>query len=309
LTVDPRTTKVGWIGTGVMGISMCGHVLDAGYAVTVNNRTRERAKPLLEKGAAWADTPSEVAAASDVVCSIVGYPADVREIVLGESGALAGAAEGSVLVDLTTSEPSLAVEIFDRAAAKGVASVDAPVSGGDVGARNATLSIMVGGAEEAVERVRPLLEVMGKTIVRQGGPGAGQHTKMVNQTLIASGMIGVCEALLYAYKAGLDLETVLESVAPGAAGSWSLTNYAPRMLKGDFEPGFVVEHFVKDMGIALAEARRMDLSTPGLALAQQLYVALMAQGKGRKGTHSLILALASLSNVDWQGATTASRAP
>jgi len=254
------------------------------------------------------DTPAEVAAASDVVIAIVGYPADVREVMLGAQGALAGAREGSLLVDMTTSEPSLAVEIAEAATARGMAAVDAPVSGGDVGARNATLSIMVGGDEQAVDRVRPLFEVMGKTIVRQGGPGAGQHTKMVNQILIASGMIGVCEALLYAYKAGLDLETVLESVAPGAAGSWSLTNYAPRMLKGDFEPGFVVEHFVKDMGIALAEARRLNLSLPGLALAEQLYVALVAQGKGRKGTHSLILALAALSNVDWEarGETSAS---
>jgi 3-hydroxyisobutyrate dehydrogenase len=278
---------------------MCGHVLDAGYTVSVNNRTRASAEPLVEKGANWAHTPAEVAAASQVVIAIVGYPADVREVMLGEQGALAGAREGSVLVDMTTSEPSLAVEIAEAAAAKGVAAVDAPVSGGDVGARSAALSIMVGGDEEAVERVRPLFEAMGKTIVRQGGPGAGQHTKMVNQILIASGMIGVCEALLYAYKAGLDLETVLESVAPGAAGSWSLTNYAPRMLTNDFEPGFVVEHFVKDMGIALAEARRMNLSLPGLALAEQLYVALVAQGKGRKGTHSLILALGALSNVDW----------
>jgi 3-hydroxyisobutyrate dehydrogenase len=309
LTADPQTTRVGWIGTGVMGLSMCGHVVDTGYAVTVNSRTRERAEPLLAKGASWAETPAEVAAASDVVCSIVGYPDDVREIVLGEHGALAGAREGSVLVDLTTSEPSLAVEIYEQAATRGVASIDAPVSGGDVGARNAALSIMVGGDEDALERVRPLLEVMGKTIVRQGGPGAGQHTKMVNQTLIATCMIGVCEALLYAYQAGLDLETVLESVAPGAAGSWSLTNYAPRMLKSDFEPGFVVEHFVKDMGIALAEARRMNLSLPGLALAQQLYIALMAQGKGRQGTQSLILALATLSNVEWQGATTTPSAP
>ena len=309
MRVDPQTTRVGWIGTGVMGLSMCGHMLDAGYAVTVHNRTRSRAEPLLEKGATWADTPAGVAASSDIVCSIVGYPADVREVILGKEGALAAAAEGAVLVDLTTSDPSLAVEIAERAADKGVASIDAPVSGGDVGARNATLSIMVGGDEEAVERVRPLLEVMGKTIVRQGGPGAGQHTKMVNQTLIASGMIGVCEALLYAYKAGLDLETVLESVAPGAAGSWSLTNYAPRMLKGDFEPGFVVEHFVKDMGIALAEARRMNLSLPGLSLAQQLYVALEAQGMGRKGTHSLILALAGLSNVDWPTTSTTPSAP
>jgi 3-hydroxyisobutyrate dehydrogenase len=298
--VDTQTTRVGWIGTGVMGLSMCGHVLDAGYSVTVHNRTRARAEPLLERGAAWGDTPAAVAAASDVVCSIVGYPADVRAIVLGESGTLSDAAPGSVLVDLTTSEPSLAVEIYEAAAARDVASVDAPVSGGDVGARNATLSIMVGGDEAAVDRVRPLLEVMGKTIVRQGGPGAGQHTKLVNQILIASGMIGVCEALLYGYKAGLDLETVLESVAPGAAGSWSLSNYAPRMLAGDFEPGFVVEHFVKDMGIALAEARRLNLSLPGLALAEQLYVALTAQGKGRKGTQSLILALGALSSVDWE---------
>jgi 3-hydroxyisobutyrate dehydrogenase len=297
--VDPQATRVGWIGTGVMGLSMCGHVLDAGYPVTVHNRTRARAEPLLERGAAWADTPAAVAAASDVVCSIVGYPADVRAVVLGKDGALSGAAPGSVLVDLTTSEPSLAVEIYEAAAAKDVASVDAPVSGGDVGARNAALSIMVGGDEAAVDRVRPLLEVMGKTIVLQGGPGAGQHTKLVNQILIASGMIGVCEALLYGYKAGLDLETVLESVAPGAAGSWSLSNYAPRMLAGDFEPGFVVEHFVKDMGIALAEARRLNLSLPGLALAEQLYVAVTAQGKGRKGTQSLILALAALSSVDW----------
>jgi 3-hydroxyisobutyrate dehydrogenase len=304
LTTEPGTTRVGWIGTGVMGLSMCGHVLDAGYDVTVHNRTRERAQPLLERGATWADTPGAVAAASDVVCSIVGYPGDVREVLLGDDGALGGAAAGSVLVDLTTSEPSLAVEIAEVAAAKGVACVDAPVSGGDVGARNATLSIMVGGHEGAVERVRPLLETFGKTIVRQGGPGAGQHTKMVNQTLIAGAMIGVCEALLYAYRAGLDLETVLSSVEPGAAGSWSLTNYAPRMLKGDFEPGFVVEHFVKDMGIALAEARRMNLSLPGLALVQQLYVALMAQGQGRKGTQSLILALASLSNVDWSARST-----
>jgi len=301
LTAEPQGTRVGWIGTGVMGVSMCGHVLDGGYAVTVTNRTRERAEPLLERGAAWADSPAAVAAASDVLFSIVGYPADVRAVILGEEGALAGTAPGSVLVDMTTSEPSLAIEIAGAAAAKGVASVDAPVSGGDVGARNGTLSIMVGGDEDAVERVRPLLELMGKTIVRQGGPGAGQHTKMVNQILIASGMIGVCEALLYAYKTGLDLEMVLASVEPGAAGSWSLSNYAPRMLRGDFEPGFVVEHFVKDMGIALAEARRMNLSLPGLALAEQLYVALAAQGKSRKGTHSLILALADLSRVDWPG--------
>jgi 3-hydroxyisobutyrate dehydrogenase len=201
---------------------------------------------------------------------------------------------------MTTSEPALAVEIDQAARTKGVHSVDAPVSGGDVGARNAALSIMVGGDEDALERVRPLFELMGKTIVHQGGPGAGQHTKMVNQILIATGMIGVCEALLYGYRAGLDLERVLEAVGGGAAGSWSRANYGPRMLAGNFDPGFMVDHFVKDIGIALAEAKRMRLSLPGLALAEQLYVALQAQGGGRKGTHSLLLALASLSDVDWK---------
>ena len=295
----PASTRVGWIGTGVMGRSMCGHLLEAGCAVTVSTRTRSRAEPLLEQGAGWAETPAAVAAASGVVFSIVGYPADVREVILGAEGVLAGSREGMTVVDMTTSEPSLAAEIHAAATAKGVAAVDAPVSGGDVGARNATLSIMVGGDAEAVERVRPLLEVLGKTIVHQGGPGAGQHTKMVNQILIATGMIGVCEALLYGFRAGLDLETVLESVAGGAAGSWSLSNYGPRMLAGNFDPGFMVEHFVKDMGIALAEARRLNLALPGLALAEQLYVALQAQGHGRKGTHSLLLALARLSDVDW----------
>jgi 3-hydroxyisobutyrate dehydrogenase len=300
MSATPESTRVGWIGTGVMGSSMCGHVLDAGYAVTVHNRTRSRAEPLLARGATWADTPAEVAVASDLVFGIVGFPADVRAVYLGNEGALGAASPGAVIVDMTTSEPSLAVEICDAAKAKGVGAVDAPVSGGDVGARNATLSIMVGGEEADVERVRPLFEVMGKTIVHEGGAGAGQHTKMVNQILIATGMIGVCEALLYGYKAGLDLEKVLEAVAGGAAGSWSLSNYGPRILAGNFEPGFVVEHFVKDMGIALAEARRMNLALPGLALAQQLYVALVAQGGGRNGTHTLMLALASLSNVDWR---------
>jgi len=300
MSANLENTRVGWIGTGVMGLSMCGHVIDAGYRVAVHNRTPGRAEPLLARGAAWADTPAEVAAASDVVFGIVGYPVDVRSVYLGEHGVLAGAGAGGILVDMTTSEPSLAVEIYQAARAKGVAAVDAPVSGGDVGARNATLSIMVGGDEDVVERVRPLFEVMGKTVVLQGGPGAGQHTKALNQILVASGMIAISEALLYGFRAGLDLRTVLDSVAPGAAGSWALSNYGPRMLDGNFEPGFLVEHFVKDMGIALEEAKRMNLALPGLALAQQLYVALKAQGYGRKGTQSLVLALASLSDVDWQ---------
>ena len=276
---------------------MCGHILAAGYRVTVHTRTRARAQPLLDRGASWADTPAEVAAASDVVFSIVGYPEDVRSVILGNDGVLAGARPGATVVEMTTSEPSLAVEIYRAAKEKRVEAIDAPVSGGDVGARNATLSIMVGGEEEAVERVRPLLALVGKTIVHQGGPGAGQHAKMVNQILIASGMVGVCEALLYGFRAGL--ERVLQSVASGAAGSWSLSNYGPRILAQDLEPGFVVEHFIKDMGIALAEARRMRLALPGLALAHQLYLALEAQGSGRKGTHSLILALARLSDVEW----------
>lgn len=298
--ITPGTTRVGWIGTGVMGASMCGHLMEAGFSSTVFSRTRSRAAPLLESGAAWADSPKAVAEASDVVFSIVEFPSDVREVLLGDSGALAGAAPGTVLVDMTTSEPSLAVEIAEAASAKGVHAVDAPVSGGDIGAKNAALSIMIGGAAKVVEALAPCWEAMGKTIVHQGGPGAGQHAKMVNQTLIASNMIGVCEALLYAHRAGLDLPTVLQSVGSGAAGSWSLSNLGPRIMENDFDPGFVVEHFIKDMGIALTEAKRMKLSLPGLALAHQLYLALEAQGHGRDGTQALQLALAGLSGVDWE---------
>ena len=296
---ESGVTRIGWIGTGVMGSSMCGHLLSGGYPVTVSSRTRERAAPLIERGASWADDPAAVAAASDVVFTMVGYPSDVREVT---AGILSTARAGTMMVDMTTSEPSLAQEIHAAAREKDVDSVDAPVSGGDIGARNAALSIMVGGDVEAVQRVRPLLQLLGKTIVHQGPAGAGQHTKMVNQTLIATNMIGVCEALLYAYKAGLDPKSVLESVSGGAAGSWSLANLGPRMLSGDYAPGFMVEHFIKDMEIALAEARRMNLSLPGLALAHELYLALRAQGGGRNGTQSLIQALAGLSAVDWSSA-------
>ena len=268
--------------------------------MTVFNRTRKKAAPLEALGARWADNPKLVAAAADVVFSIVGFPADVRAVMLGTDGALAGSRPGIVLVDMTTSDPSLAIEIAQAAAARGVYSIDAPVSGGDVGAKEARLSIMTGGDRQAVEALRPCWEAMGRTIVHQGGPGAGQHAKMVNQVLIASNMIGVCEALLYGYKAGLNLNTVMESVASGAAGSWSLSNLGPRIISGHFEPGFFVEHFIKDMGIALAEAERMGLSLPGLALAHQLYVALRSQGHGRDGTQSLMLALSSLSGIDWK---------
>jgi 3-hydroxyisobutyrate dehydrogenase len=285
-----------------MGSAMCGHVLAAGYPVRVFNRSRASAETLLSRGAIWCGSPADVAAQADVVMSIVGYPADVRELMLGDDGVLSTAAPGSLIIDLTTSEPRLAREIAEASLLRGVEALDAPVSGGDVGARNATLVVMVGGAEDAFQRAFPLLETFGKTIVHEGGPGAGQHTKMVNQIAIASGMIGVCEAMLYAYRAGLDVGRVLETISGGAAGSWSLTNYAPRILRGDFDPGFKVDHFVKDLGIALDEARAMRLALPGLALAQQLYVAVQAQGKGELGTHSLIAALATLNALDWSPA-------
>src|SRR6267142_4155267 len=249
--VIPGTTRLGWIGTGVMGQSMCSHLIAKGFAVTVYNRSRGKAQPLLDRGAAWANSPKQVAQRCDVVFAIVGFPRDVREVFLGGDGALAGSKTGNILVDMTTSEPSLAVEIYNAAKAKGVYAVDAPVSGGDVGAREARLSIMIGGDKEVVEALQPCFEAMGKTIIHQGGPGAGQHTKMVNQILIASNMVGVCEALLYGYKAGLNLETVLQSVSVGAAGSWSLSNLGPRIIANNFDPGFFVEHFIKDMGIAL----------------------------------------------------------
>ncbi|HUG68317.1 MAG TPA: NAD(P)-dependent oxidoreductase [Pirellulaceae bacterium] len=301
IKIAPGETRIGWIGLGVMGSSMCGHLIDKGFATTVYTRTKSKADALIKRGAAWAATPKAVAAQSEVTFSIVGFPSDVREVMLGAEGALAGSTPGNVLVDMTTSEPSLAIEIAAAAKEKGVHSIDAPVSGGDIGAKEARLSIMIGGEQEVVDALQPCWEAMGKTIVRQGGAGAGQHSKMVNQTLIASNMIGVCEALLYAYKAGLDLETVMQSVASGAAGSWSLSNLGPRIINNNFDPGFFVEHFVKDMGIALDEAKRMNLCLPGLALSHQLYLALQAQGHGRDGTHALELALASLAGIDWRG--------
>jgi len=301
LEFAPGKTRIGWIGTGVMGTSMCGHLLAAGYQATVYNRSSSKLQPLVEKGASVASSPRAVAEGSEVVFTIVGFPQDVREVTLGSNGTLAGARPGTVLVDMTTSEPALAREIFEAAKPKGVHSVDAPVSGGDVGAREARLSIMIGGEPEVVAALNPLFQTMGKTIVHQGPAGAGQHTKMVNQILIATNMIGVCEALLYGSKAGLNLNTVLQSVSTGAAGSWSLNNLGTRMIAGNFDPGFFVEHFLKDMGIALAESKRMKLALPGLALAEQLYRAVEAQGHGRKGTHALMLALAKLSNIDWKG--------
>jgi 3-hydroxyisobutyrate dehydrogenase len=240
-----------------------------------------------------------VAAASDVVFTSVGYPQDVREVVLGPSGVLAGLRSGTIFVDMTTSEPALAVAIAEAAQARGVAALDAPVSGGDVGAREGRLTVMVGGPADAVDRLASVWRVIAARVVHCGPPGSGQHTKMANQVAIASTMIGMCEALLYASRAGLDVRTTLEAIGPGAAGSWSLQNLAPRVLRGDFAPGFMVEHFLKDLGIALAECRRMGLVLPGAALAEQLYTQATAAGHGRSGTQSLVLALASLSSFDW----------
>src|SRR5262245_18152902 len=290
-------TRIGWIGTGVMGRWMCQHVLARGFQATVYNRTPDKAQPLIDLGAAFAESPKAVAERSDVVFAIVGFPKDGGEVFLGPDGALAGSRPGTILLDMTTSEPSLAIEIAQAAKARGAYALDAPVSGGDVGAKNAALSIMIGGDAEVVDAVRPVFEAMGKTIVHQGGPGAGQHTKMVNQILISSNMIAMCEGLLNGYKAGLDLETVFKSVSVGAAGSKALEVLGPRILARNFEPGFYVEHFIKDMGIALAEAEHMNLCLPGLALAKQLYESVRAQGYGRKGTHALMLALEAISNV------------
>jgi len=295
----PEKTRIGWIGTGVMGSAMCGHLLKAGYRCTVYNRSRHKAEPLLAAGAVWAESPRHVAELSDIVFTIVGYPNDVRSVILGPDGILSGLAKNSVVVDMTTSEPTLALEIARAASERECHALDAPVSGGDVGAREARLSIMIGGEPDVVAAVMPCFQLMGKTIVHHGGPGAGQHAKMTNQILIASTMVGMCEGLLYAYRAGLDLEKVIESVASGAAGSWSIANLGPRVIQNRFDPGFYVEHLIKDLGIAIKEAKQMGLVLPGLALAEQLYLAVAACGHARSGTHALQIALARLSGIDW----------
>lgn len=286
-----KNTKIGWVGTGVMGASMVKHLHDAGYPCIIYTRTKSKAASLIDHGLQWADSAGDVAAQADVIFTIVGFPDDVREVYLSPGGIVDQAREGSILVDMTTTEPSLAVEIYRAGQKKGVQSIDAPVSGGDVGAKNAALSIMVGGDQTAVNQVMPLFELMGKNIVHQGPAGSGQHTKMCNQITIAGTMIGVCEALLYGHKAGLDLTTMLSSISGGAAGCWTLNNLAPRIVNRNFDPGFYVEHFIKDMGIALKESEAMGLSLPGLALVKQMYLAVQAQGHGKLGTHALTLAL------------------
>ena len=285
--LEPGKSRIGFIGTGVMGLSMARNLMRAGYGLTVHNRTEHRARPLLDEGASWAPTPSGAAAGSDAVITIVGFPRDVESVYLGEEGILKGAVAGTLLIDMTTSSPLLAKRLYDEARARGMSMLDAPVSGGDRGAREGTLSIMAGGDEEAFGAALPLFKAMGGDVVLQGGAGAGQHTKMANQITIASGMIGVCEALAYAERAGLDPFRVLDSIAGGAAGSWSLSNYGPRILKGDFQPGFYIKHFVKDMELAAQSAREMALDAPGLDLALRLYRELLDKGWGEEGTQAL----------------------
>ncbi|TLS34050.1 NAD(P)-dependent oxidoreductase [Geobacillus thermoleovorans] len=278
---------IGFIGLGVMGKSMARHLLKAGYPLLVYTRTREKAEGLLQEGAVWKETVADLARESDVVITMVGYPHDVEQVYFGEGGILENARPGTYVIDMTTSTPTLAQSIYEAAKQKGIHALDAPVSGGDIGAREGTLTIMVGGDEDVFLACKPILERLGTNIVRQGGAGAGQHTKMCNQIAIATNMIGVCEAMAYAKRAGLDPFKVLESIAKGAAGSWSLSNLAPRMLSGDFAPGFYVKHFIKDMKIALEEAERMNLPLPGLALAKQLYEELAQAGEENSGTQAL----------------------
>jgi 3-hydroxyisobutyrate dehydrogenase len=285
--MNAKLPAVGFIGLGIMGRSMAGHLLAAGHRLHVYNRSRDKAEELVAKGATWHDSPGEVAAHADVVITMVGYPQDVEEVYFGTNGILANARAGAILIDMTTSSPVLAARIAAKAAERGIRALDAPVSGGDLGAREAKLAIMVGGDSAAFEAALPVLQRMGTNIVLQGGPGAGQHTKMCNQIVIASTIMGVCEGLAYARNAGLDADTVLKSIGGGAASGFQLTVLGPRIIKGDFAPGFFMEHFIKDMSIALAEAERMRLDLPGLALAKRLYEQLKAQGYGRSGTQAL----------------------
>ncbi len=279
---------IAFIGTGVMGRSMAGHLLKAGYAVNVYNRTKSKANDLVAAGAEWCDTHGAAAVNADVIITIVGFPKDVEEVYLGNGGILENAKTGALLIDMTTSSPSLAKTIATAASEKGIGALDAPVSGGDLGAKEARLSIMVGGAESDFNRALPIFEIMGKNIQLQGEAGSGQFTKMSNQIAIASGMLGVTEAMDYAKKSGLDPFQVLKSIETGAAGSWSLSNLSPRALNNDFAPGFYVKHFFKDMRIAIESADEMGLDLPGLKLAKTLYDKLAAQGGEDDGTQALL---------------------
>ena len=279
--------NIGFIGLGVMGQSMAGHILAAGFNVRVYNRTKQKADALVDQGAVWCDSVADLAASSDVIITMVGYPADVKEVFIGPDGILENAAAGSLVIDMTTSDPALAEKLWQDGRQNDIGVLDAPVSGGDIGARNASLSIMVGGSPDDFHRALPIFKTMGTNIVYQGKAGNGQHTKMANQIAIASTMISVCESISYAKRAGLDPETVLKSIGKGAAASWSLNNLGPKMIQGDDAPGFFIRHFVKDMGIALSAAESMGMKTPGLDLACSLYKQMEDQGAGLKGTQAL----------------------
>lgn len=287
LLLTRENTIIGFVGTGVMGKSMAGHLLAAGYPLVVFTRTKEKADELVEKGAIWAVSPKEVAEKANVIFTIVGYPTDVEEVYLGKEGLVENGKAGSFFIDMTTSTPSLALKITEESKKKGIYAFDAPVSGGDIGAKEARLAIMVGGDVERFDDIKPLLLKLGTNVVYQGKAGSGQHTKMCNQIAIASNMMGVCEAVIYAEKAGLNPEDVLKSISSGAAGSWSLSNLAPRMLAGNFEPGFYIKHFIKDLKIALDEAEKMKLVLPGLSLAKSLYDQLANRGEENSGTQAL----------------------
>jgi len=279
--------KVAFIGIGVMGKSMAGHLLEAGYPVSVYNRTQSKADDLVRKGAIWAESPASAASDADIVITIVGFPADVEETYFGSKGIFQKMKSGGLVIDMTTSSPNLAKRIASEASTKGIGALDAPVSGGDLGAKEARLSIMVGGDEASFDRAKPLFEIMGKNIQLQGAAGAGQYTKMCNQIAIAAGMVAIAESLAYAKSAGLDPKKVLASIETGAAGSWSLSNLAPRALDGNYDPGFFVKHFIKDMGIAIESATEMGLTLPGLNLAKELYDRVAADGGADDGTHAL----------------------
>ena len=289
--------KIGWIGTGVMGLSMAGHIRDAGHDLYLYTRTQEKAQGLIERGGYWCSSPAEVARSAEIVFTIVGHPRDVEEVYLGKEGIVLAEGTCHTTVDMTTSSPALALRIAEEGSRHGIVCLDAPVSGGDIGARDAALAIMVGGDRDAFERVLPLLRLMGKTITRMGGSGTGQHTKMCNQILVAGTMIGVCESLLYASRRGLDEKSVIGIIGTGAASSWLINNLGPKIVRGDYAPGFFVEHFIKDMGIALEEAEASGLSLPGLSLVRQLYIAVKGQGHGRLGTQALVLALRKLNGM------------
>ena len=292
--------RIGWIGTGVMGSSMAGHLMDAGYTVSVFNRTVSKTKTLVDKGAKLCASPKEVGENSDIVFSIVGYPKDVESVLAGEDGALSGMAKGGIICDMTTSSPSLAVKLAEKAAGQGIISLDAPVTGGDVGARKATLSIFVGGAQEGFDRVLPLLQIMGQKIMHCGEAGMGHQAKMANKVAVAGLMFSVCESLIYAAKAGLDVRKWHELVSVGAAGSVPMQTLAPRMMDGDFEPGFFIDHFVKDLGLVLEECRRIGIVLPGATLADSFYRSMQGQGFGKKGTQALIQALCAFSGTTWE---------